>query len=100
MQKENLQGDLLSLERKLKLLLTEYNNMKEEVHGLKAENKELKGLLKQRDEQLSGFQNQINLSKIVQNVAKDEGADNTGLKLQIDEYIKEIDRCIAQLSEG
>lgn len=100
MHKENLQGDLLSLERKLKILLTEYNNMKEEVHGLKAENKELKDLLKQKDEQLAGFQNQINLSKIVQNVATGEGSDSTGLKLQIDEYIKEIDRCIAQLSEG
>ena len=49
---------------------------------------------------LAGFQNQIKISKIVQNVATGDDADATGLKQQIDEYIKEIDRCIAQLSES
>jgi len=100
MSKENLQGDLLSLERRLKLLLSEYNNMKDEVDHLKAENKELKELIRQKDGQLDSFQNQAKISKIVQNVAVGEDTDATGLKNQIDEYIKEIDRCIAQLSES
>lgn len=100
MQRENLQGDLLSLERRLKLLLSDYNNIKEEVAALKVENKELKEVIRQKDGQLAGFQNQIKISKIVQNVATGDDADATGLKQQIDEYIKEIDRCIAQLSES
>lgn len=100
MPKENLQGDLLSLERKLKLLLSEYNNIKEEVEHLKAENNDLKELIRQKDGQLGSFQNQLKISKIVQNVAVGEDTDATGLKNQIDEYIKEIDRCIAQLSES
>jgi hypothetical protein len=98
--KENLHSDLNSLERKLKLLLRDYFALKEENLFLKKETEDLRIIIKCKDEQLNNFQNKIKISKIV-NVIAGEGEDLqiSELKTIINEYIKEIDKCIAHLSE-
>ncbi len=97
MSQDLLKSNLLTLERKLALLLDKHKSMKEEVGLLKEENNELKQVLKQKGEQLSSFQNQIKISKIVGEIDSD-GKDATELKRKIDDYIKEIDKCIVHLS--
>lgn len=90
-------NELNALERKVQLLLTEYQNAKNDLENLKAENEELKAVLKQRDEKLDGFQNQDKISKIVGSIGKSE-EESSEMKDKIDDYIKEIDRCILHLT--
>ncbi|MTI40735.1 hypothetical protein [Fulvivirga lutimaris] len=98
MSQDLLKSNLSSLERKLSLLLDRHKTIKEEMEMLREENGELRSILKQKEEQVSSFQNQIKISKIVSEIDSD-GKDASELKSKIDDYIKEIDKCILHLSK-
>lgn len=98
MNNYHLNTELSSLERKVSLLLNEYKNLKQEIIYLKGENDELRGLLKTKEQQIADFQNKFKISKIADSLAL-SGNDSTELKQVLNEYIKEIDRCIAHLSQ-
>lgn len=98
MSNDLLKSQLNTLERKLSLLLNEFNSSRKEKAHLQAENEDLKALLKEKDQQITSFQNKIKISKIVEGIDT-EGEDSSGLKKKIDVYIKEIDRCIAHLNK-
>ncbi len=87
-----------ALERKIKLLLMEQRALKEEVKTLKENKVDFEELLQRKDKQLLDFQNQYKISKIVGTIDQ-EGTDTFELKDKIDEYINEIDKCIAHLSK-
>ena len=97
MDQEVLKSNLNGLERKLLVLLNEHKNLKDEVKTLKQENQELRTAVKVRDEQISGFHNQLKITKIVDNLHPEDGSVSE-LKRKVDEYIREIDKCIAHLS--
>lgn len=97
MDQEALKSSLNGLERKLLVLLNEHKALKDELKGLKLENHELKADVKKRDEQLSHFKNQIKITKIVDHINPEDGSISE-LKRKVDEYIREIDKCIAQVS--
>ncbi len=97
MDQELLKTNLNGLERKILVLLNEHKALKEEVKTLKLENHDLKSSLKGRDDQLLNFKNQIKITKIVDNINPDDGSVSE-LKKKVDEYIREIDKCIAHLS--
>jgi chromosome segregation ATPase len=97
MDQELLKTNLNGLERKILVLLNEHKSLKEEINSLKTENQDLKDSIKGREEQLSNFKNQIKISKIVDNLnPEDESVSE--LKRKVDDYIREIDKCIAYLS--
>jgi regulator of replication initiation timing len=98
MDQELLKTNLNGLERKILVLLNEHKALKDEMKSLKLENHELRGDLKKRDEQLSNFKNQIKITKIVDNINPEDGSASE-LKRKVDEYIREIDKCIAHLSQ-
>jgi hypothetical protein len=97
MDQEVLKSNLSGLERKLLVLVNEHKNLKEELKALKIENQELKLAMKARDEQISGFHNQLKITKIADNLNPEDGSV-LELKKKVDEYIREIDKCIAHLS--
>jgi hypothetical protein len=97
MDQEVLKTNLNGLERKLLVLISEHRNLKDEIKTLKAENLELKTAIKIRDEQITGFHNQLKITKIVDNIHPEDGSVSE-LKKKVDEYIREIDKCIAHLS--
>lgn len=97
MDQEALKSSLSGLERKLLVLLNEHKALKDELRGLKLENQELKADVKKRDEQLSHFKNQIKITKIVDHINPEDGSISE-LKRKVDEYIREIDKCIAHVS--
>jgi chromosome segregation ATPase len=97
MEQDILKTNLNGLERKLLVLINEHKSLKEEIKTLKTENQELKSSLKSRDEQLFNFKNQIKISKIVDNINPEDGSVSE-LKKKVDDYIREIDKCIAYLS--
>jgi hypothetical protein len=97
MDQELLKSNLHGLERKLLILVNEHKNLKEELRTLKTENQELKSAIKSRDEQIFSFHNQLKITKIVDNLhPEDESVSE--LKRKVDDYIREIDKCIAHLS--
>jgi chromosome segregation ATPase len=97
MDQEILKTNLNGLERKILVLINEHKSLKEEIRTLKTENLELRTGLKGRDEQLSNFKNQIKISKIVDNISPEDGSVSE-LKKKVDDYIREIDKCVAYLS--
>jgi regulator of replication initiation timing len=97
MDQEALKTSLNGLERKILVLLNEHKALKEELKGVKLENHELRADLKKRDDQLSHFKNQIKITKIVDHINPEDGSVSE-LKRKVDEYIREIDKCIAHLS--
>lgn len=97
MNQDTLKTNLNGLERKLQILIGEHKSLKDQVTLLKQENQELKSGLRSRDEQLLNFKNQIKISKIVDNLNPENGSSSE-LKKKVEEYIHEVDRCIAYLS--
>jgi chromosome segregation ATPase len=78
-------------------LLNRYKLLEANHNAVAEENKKLKSLLEEKNQQLNDFQYKSKISKIVQYLAVDDlSADE--LRTKIDEYIKEIDNCLAYLS--
>ncbi len=98
MQKNQLNAELQTLERKLILLLNDHKSLKGENELLKTQNSEMKQFLQTKEEQIDNFKNKDKITKLVDGVVV-SGGDTTELKQVINEYIKEIDQCIAHLSE-
>jgi hypothetical protein len=97
MDQELLKTNLNGLERKILVLVNEHKNVKDELKGLKRENQELKEAVRARDEQIAGFHNQLKITKIVDSINPEDGSASE-LKKKVDDYIREIDKCIAHLS--
>jgi predicted RNase H-like nuclease (RuvC/YqgF family) len=97
MDQELLKTNLTGLERKILVLINEHKNLKDEVKGLKKENQELRAAVRVRDEQIAGFNNQLKITKIVDSLNPEDGSVSE-LKKKVDDYIREIDKCIAHLS--
>ena len=90
-------NELTSLERKLSLLINEHQQLKEKIQQLTDANQELKSLISVKDEQLTQFHNKLKIGKLVGNMEADKD-DSAELKKKLDDYIHEIDKCIAHLS--
>ena len=97
MDQEMLKTNLQGLERKILVLITEHKNTRDELKTLKRENLDLKEAIRMRDEQISGFHNQLKITKIVDSLGPEDGSVSE-LKKKVDDYIREIDKCIAHLS--
>ena len=80
------------------VLLNEHKSLKDQVKSLKNDNQTLRESVRVRDEQLDNFTNQIKISKIVNRLNPEDGQPSE-LKKKVDEYIREIDQCIAHLSQ-
>ena len=97
MDQELLKTNLSGLERKILVLINEHKSLRDEVKNLKLENQQLKNGLRSRDEQIASFHNQLKITKIEDNLNPEDGSV-LELKRKVDEYIREIDKCIAHLS--
>lgn len=98
MEQNGLKVQLTSLERKMKLLISDYQHAKKEVEQLQLENTSLKSTVQEKEDQINNFQNTIKIGKIVGRIDAEEG-NSSELKSRVDEYIREIDKCIAHLSK-
>ena len=98
MKRDRLNNELQTLERKIRLLLTQYSQEKKSNDDLVNKNVELKNLLDSKEQQIRDFQNKIKISTIVDSISVGE-SEATEVKIKIDDYIKEIDKCINQLSK-
>lgn len=99
MNKEKLSLSISNLERRIKILVNDYQSLNQEITSLKVENNELKELIRKKDLQIIDFQNKYKISKIVRNV-RDGETDHSELKNLLNEYIREIDKCILHLTQA
>ena len=92
-----MQASFEQIENKIELLLSNLRLAQKELLELREENAVLKNQLNVQNEELKNFKNRDKISKIVEGVA---GSNEKGahLKYKINEYIREIDKCIASLS--
>jgi len=97
MDQEALKASLNGLERKISLLLKFHKAIKQKLETAESKVAELQETVKKRDEQLDYFKNQIKITKIVEQI-NSESKDASELKRKVDEYIREIDNCIAHIS--
>ena len=98
MKRDRLNSELQVLERKIRLLIAQYNQEKRKSEDFETKYLELKGLLESKELQILNFQNKNNISTIVDSIAVGEN-EAAEVKNKIDDYIKEIDRCINQLNK-
>ena len=89
---------LRSVEAKVSKLIARYQGLQRELANAKAEITRLQTELGEKEQEIKNFQNQENIGKIVNTIAAD-AANATELKLKINEYIREIDKCIAYLRD-
>lgn len=99
MSNETLRTELNHLERKIKMLLNEHARLKEDFEKVSVEKAELEAKLVRQESKMENFQNQMKISKIVESMVVNNG-DSEELKDVIEDYIKEIDKCIAHLGEA
>ncbi|SDK40388.1 hypothetical protein SAMN05421823_102654 [Catalinimonas alkaloidigena] len=95
--------DLISrieqLERRLRRLVELYRHSQRELAQIQQEKASLEELVARQKRELSNFQNQPKISKIVTSVPVNP-QDTAELRQRIDECVKEIDQCIAYLSNS
>ena len=97
MSVESIDRKLEDLENNLKALIQLRQKEQEINDQLQQTNSQLQAEVEDLKGQLADFQNQYKIAKIVSSttVEKEESAE---LKHKLNEYIKEIDKCIAHLS--
>jgi chromosome segregation ATPase len=98
MAKEKQLQQLQSIENKVRQLLNRHADAQQKLAVAQEEIKMLETRLEEREQQIKNFQNQENIVKIVDAIAGNT-ANSTELKLKLNEYIREIDKCIAYLRD-
>jgi hypothetical protein len=89
-----------NIEAKLKKLITLHAASKAKNVALEAEKQELTLKIRQHEEQirqLDEVNSALKLAKALQNDSKDE--NNAGLKIKMNEMIRDIDKCLALLNK-
>ena len=86
------------LERQVNTLVTAYQQLREELADSQTTIQQLQADVRDRERQLKDFHNQENITKLVNTIAG-EPANVNEPKLRLNEYIREIDKCLAYLRE-
>lgn len=84
--------------KKVQQLVAAHGQLKEDQKRLKAENAELLKLLKEQGEQLEDAESKMKVLKVAQQLGSFPDEERNELKKKINEYIKEIDKCVALLN--
>ena len=86
-----------NIEIKLNNLLSSYNKLKEVNESLNAENTNFISEIETKNKEIDALKDKIKIMSISKSVDASKG-DIRQTKLKINEYIREIDKCIAQLN--
>ena len=86
------------IEAKLEMLIENYQHVKQENLILQKENNDFVASLKLKEIEISNLQEKVKLMNISKSVdVSKQGVKET--KLKINEYVREIDKCIALLNK-
>ena len=93
----SLNNLISGIEIKLNNLLSSYKKVKSINSNLKVENTNLLSEIEQKNIEINNLKDKIKIISISKSVDASKG-DIRQTKLKINEYIREIDKCIAQLN--
>ena len=93
----SLNNLISSIEIKLNNLLSSYKKVKSINSNLNEENANLLSEIEQKNIEINTLKDKIKIISISKSVDASQG-DIRQTKLKINEYIREIDKCIAQLN--
>ena len=103
---EDYQVKLTNISRKVGVLVSRYNELKEEqrVLGeknkqLEQQNKSLKDQIQTMKEKNDSLMQDMKVTKLSKAIVPQSDEERTELKRKINEFIKEIDRCVAMLND-
>ena len=86
------------LQRQISTLVAAYQQLREELADANTTVQQLRADVRERDRQLKDRQNQENIVKLVQTIAGEPTHANE-LKLRLNEYIRELDKCLGYLRD-
>ena len=86
-----------SIEIKMNNLIDKYNQLKIENTNLLKNNNDLQLVLDEKNNKILDLQNKVKLMNITKNVDRDKD-EIRSTRLKINEYVREIDKCIALLN--
>lgn len=93
----SLNNLISNIEKKLSNLLSSYENLKDKNLKLEDENKKLVSKIEDNSQIINSLNDKIKIMSISKSVDVSKN-DIKQTKLKINEYIREIDKCIAQLN--
>ena len=93
----SLNNLISNIEKKLSNLLSSYQNLNDKNLKLEDENKKLISKIEDNSQIINSLNDKIKIMSISKSVDVSKN-DIKQTKLKINEYIREIDKCIAQLN--
>ena len=88
-----------SIENKVNNIISLYNSLKKEKEEILEENTKLRSDISERDKSIKSLEEKINLLRISKSVGALDVKKNMESRRKINEYVREIDKCIALLNK-
>ena len=90
---------VVNIESKVNKIISLYNSLKKEKEEILEENKILKSEVEDRDKDIKRLDEKIKLLRITKSVSTHDVEKNKESRQKINEYVREIDKCIALLNK-
>jgi len=88
-----------NIEKKVSKLIQLYQSVQKEKEEILKENNKLKSDLSDKDESIKKLEEKIKLLRITKSVSTQDDKRNKESRQKINEYVREIDKCIALLNK-
>ncbi len=95
---ESFSTSISSLEKKVIQLIEMHSQSQKENKSLKASNQQLLVDKENQENKITQLSEQLKTLKLAQSLAGSGDQDTRQVKVKINEYIKEIDKCLALLN--
>lgn len=94
---------IVDLRAKVSKILAQQYSLEQEIKDLKIENHQFKMNIQEKNAEIEDLNNKNKILKLAKNISADKNDSteiekNTELKRKINDYIKEVDKCIAMLN--
>lgn len=90
---------VVNIESKVNKIISLYNSLKKEKEEILEKNKTLKSEVEDRDKDIKMLEEKIKLLRITKSVSTLDVEKNKESRQKINEYVREIDKCIALLNK-
>jgi predicted RNase H-like nuclease (RuvC/YqgF family) len=100
---DNYSKRIVDLHAKVSKILAHQQILEQEVKKLKIENQQFEVKIQEKEAEIQDLNNKNKILKLAKNISADKNESteiekNTELKRKINDYIKEVDKCIAMLN--
>ncbi|MAO71024.1 MAG: hypothetical protein CMD02_00765 [Flavobacteriales bacterium] len=90
---------VVNIERKVNKIIYLYNSLKKEKDEILEENTNLKSEILKKDKNIKSLEEKIKLLRITRSVGTHDLEKDKESRQKINEYVREIDKCIALLNK-